>query len=96
MKDDISPCPGCHCMTHSIRQSRANYKCGKCGYDKSLSDVFFYEKRHPPEIKCPYCKYGGEDLKIGRVPISNKMMCSKCKRYFNPFAYEQQAVGGKE
>jgi DNA-directed RNA polymerase subunit M/transcription elongation factor TFIIS len=41
-KDDISPCPKCHCMTKSIREGRAKYKCGKCGADKSLSDVYFY------------------------------------------------------
>lgn len=33
-------------MTKSMRVSRANYKCGKCGADKSLSDVFFYECIH--------------------------------------------------
>ena len=37
-------------------------------------------------IKCPRCDYGGEDLLIGRYPISNKMMCAKCKMYFYPFA----------
>lgn len=37
------------------------------------------------EVKCPNCGYDGSDLKIGRVPISNPMMCSKCRRYFNPF-----------
>jgi len=45
-KDDISPCPKCGCMTKSIRLGRAKYKCGKCGADKSLSDVFFYEATH--------------------------------------------------
>ena len=39
----ISPCPACHCMTHSIRLGRAHYHCGKCDYDKSLSDVYWYE-----------------------------------------------------
>jgi len=46
MKDEelnISPCPKCYCMTHSIRLGRAKYQCGKCKADKSLSDVFFYE-----------------------------------------------------
>jgi len=38
-----------------------------------------------PKIECPYCGYDGSDLKIGRKPISNPMMCSKCRRYFNPF-----------
>lgn len=37
-------------------------------------------------IKCPYCKYNGGDPKIGTQPLSDKMMCSKCKRYFHPFA----------
>ncbi len=43
LKEDISPCPKCNCMTKSIRKGRAHYVCGKCGVDKSLSDVFFYE-----------------------------------------------------
>jgi len=42
-ESDISPCPKCYCMTHSIRKGRAKYICGKCGADKSLSDVYFYE-----------------------------------------------------
>lgn len=47
-KDDnwLSPCPKCHCMTKSIRKGRAHYDCGKCGADKSLSDVYFYEATH--------------------------------------------------
>ncbi len=40
---DISYCNGCHCMTHSIRKARAHYNCGKCGHNKSLSDVYWYE-----------------------------------------------------
>ena len=40
MKDDITLCSGCNCVTRSIRVSRANFKCGKCGYDKTLGDVF--------------------------------------------------------
>ena len=44
-KDDITPCPKCHCMTKSIRLGRAKYECGKCKADKSLSDVFF-TKQH--------------------------------------------------
>lgn len=52
-KEDISPCPKCYCMTKSIRLGRAKYKykCGKCGADKSLSDVFFYEATHKDEVK---------------------------------------------
>jgi len=48
MDDDfeLSPCPKCGCMTKSIRLGRANYQCGKCKADKSLSDVFFYEATH--------------------------------------------------
>ena len=42
-KEYISPCPACKCMTKSIRLSRANYQCGKCKIDKTLSDVFFEE-----------------------------------------------------
>lgn len=49
--------------------------------EESLEKAF-----KPVEIKCPNCGYGGEDLKIGRKPISSKMMCSKCKRYFYPLA----------
>lgn len=43
MCKELTPCPKCGCMTKSIRVGRANYKCGKCGADKSLSDVYFYE-----------------------------------------------------
>lgn len=49
-KDDITPCNKCYCMTKSIRLSRAKYKCGKCGADKSLSDVFYYEATHREKI----------------------------------------------
>jgi hypothetical protein len=31
-------------MTKSIRMGRAHYICGKCGYDKSLGDVYQNEK----------------------------------------------------
>lgn len=40
------------------------------------------------EIKCPYCKYDGSDLNIGREnPHTTKsgtmkIRCSKCKREF--------------
>ena len=50
-KDDISPCSKCHCMTKSIRKSRAHFVCGKCGADKSLSDVYFYEATHKNKIQ---------------------------------------------
>jgi len=40
---EITYCNSCNCMTKSIREGRAKYKCGKCGADKSLSDVYFYE-----------------------------------------------------
>lgn len=40
----ITPCSVCNCMTKSIRKSRAYYVCGKCGGDKSLSDVYYAEK----------------------------------------------------
>ena len=49
--EDISPCPKCYCMTKSIKLGRAKYKCGKCGADKSLSDIFFYEIIHKEENK---------------------------------------------
>ena len=49
MKEEISPCPKCHCMTKSIREGRAKYKCGKCGADKSLSGVFWYEATQKKE-----------------------------------------------
>ena len=38
--NDISHCNGCNCMTKSIRKSRANFVCGKCGHNKTLGDVF--------------------------------------------------------
>lgn len=43
MKDDITYCSGCNCMTKSIRKGRAHYVCGKCNHDKSLGDVYQYE-----------------------------------------------------
>ena len=42
MKDDITLCNGCYCMTHSIRKDRTNYICGKCGHNKTLGDVYQY------------------------------------------------------
>ena len=49
---EISPCPKCNCMTKSIRKSRASFRCGKCGADKTLSDVYFEEACSPSkEIK---------------------------------------------
>ena len=42
----LSPCSQCHCMTKSIRKTQElgyNYICGKCGHDKGLSDIFFFE-----------------------------------------------------
>lgn len=43
MKEELTPCMKCNCMTKSIRLGRANYQCGKCKADKSLSDVFYYD-----------------------------------------------------
>ena len=51
MKEEISPCSKCGCMTKSIRKGRAFYICGKCGHDKSLSDVYFYEATHKEKKK---------------------------------------------
>ena len=39
----LSPCPKCHCMTKSIRKSRAKFICEKCKHNKTLSDVYFFE-----------------------------------------------------
>ena len=50
-KEKISPCLKCHCMTKSIRLGRANYICGKCNADKSLSDLYFYELTNQGKIK---------------------------------------------
>ena len=47
-------------------------------------EKLFKELGKVREIKCPNCGYDGSDLEIGRKPISNPMMCSKCRRYFNP------------
>jgi tRNA(Ile2) C34 agmatinyltransferase TiaS len=41
--EKLSLCPKCHCMTKSIVVNRANWRCGKCKADKTLSDVFFEE-----------------------------------------------------
>ncbi len=42
-EEELTHCNGCHCMTKSIRKSRANFICGKCGYCKTLGDVYQYE-----------------------------------------------------
>jgi len=49
--ENISPCNSCNCMTKSIRQGRAKYKCGKCGADKSLSDIYFYKCINKENLK---------------------------------------------
>lgn len=41
--DNITYCCSCNCMTKSIRKGRADYKCGKCGADKSLGDYYQWE-----------------------------------------------------
>lgn len=40
LKDEISFCTKCNCMTKSIRVGRCHYHCGKCDHDKSLSDYY--------------------------------------------------------
>ena len=40
---NVTYCNNCFCMTKSIRKSRAKYVCGKCGRDKTLSDIYQYE-----------------------------------------------------
>lgn len=40
MEDDVTLCKGCYCMTHSIRKGRGKFVCGKCGYDKTLGDLY--------------------------------------------------------
>jgi hypothetical protein len=54
----------------------------------TLKDKEAFEKfrKERTKIKCPNCGYDGGDLDIGQNPISNPMMCSECRRYFNPFA----------
>ena len=46
IEKECSPtiCTYCNCMTKSIRSGRTEYKCGKCGRDKSLSDFYFFEQ----------------------------------------------------
>lgn len=56
----VSPCPKCKCMTKSVRKSRALWLCGKCGADKTLSDIYFIEAIERPEKSvtndlCPVC-----------------------------------------
>jgi len=41
--EDLTLCSQCTCMTHSIRQGRALFICGKCGHNKTLGDVYQYE-----------------------------------------------------
>ncbi|MFC1737387.1 hypothetical protein ACFL1X_14855, partial [Candidatus Hydrogenedentota bacterium] len=51
-EERLSPCMACNCMTKSIRLGRANYKCGKCGHDKSLGDFYYYEAtQKSPKMK---------------------------------------------
>lgn len=57
--------------------------------EESLKEAFRGSKIK--EIKCPYCNYAGEDLSIGRKPLSNPMACSKCNRPFNPFSNSEIA-----
>ena len=42
--EDITLCNGCYCMTKSIKKARATLICGKCGYDKTLGDLFQGDK----------------------------------------------------
>lgn len=42
-EEHLSLCNGCHCMTKSIRKGRANFRCGKCGYNKTLGDFYQWE-----------------------------------------------------
>ena len=35
MKDDVTYCNGCNCMTKSIRKTYFHYVCGKCGSKKT-------------------------------------------------------------
>jgi hypothetical protein len=51
MKEELTPCSKCGCMTKSIRLGRAHYVCGKCKHDKTLSDLYFYEATHHEQIK---------------------------------------------
>jgi len=41
--DDISFCNGCNCMTHSIREKKLQFICGKCGHEKTLSDILQHQ-----------------------------------------------------
>ena len=36
------------------------------------------------KVECPWCGYDGDDLAIGRYPISFPMFCAKCRMKFNP------------
>ena len=36
---NISFCGNCYAMTHSVRKAKLEYVCGKCGHDKTLSDI---------------------------------------------------------
>ena len=47
--NNITHCNGCNCMTHSIRKSRAKVICGKCGYDKTLGDIYQSELHESKE-----------------------------------------------
>lgn len=48
---EISLCNGCGCMTKSIVKGRANFRCGKCGHDKTLGDVFQHEAKHDTKLE---------------------------------------------
>jgi len=40
---NLSFCPNCYSMTKSIRKGRAYFICGKCGEDKTMSDLYYME-----------------------------------------------------
>lgn len=43
--DNLSYCTVCNCMTKSVVINRFKTECGKCGHDKSLSDIYLKEKK---------------------------------------------------
>ena len=50
-EDDVTHCYGCNCMTHSIRKGKLIFICGKCGHNKTLSDVLQHQLVDEKEMR---------------------------------------------
>ena len=88
--EELSLCSKCGCITKSIRVSRANWRCGKCKYNKTLSDIYFNEAidrmkiQHFLLMKDKKMFYlCNQACGITKSKITNeyfKVTCKNCKR----------------